>query len=532
MTTGELLSALRKLNVRLRIEGDQLRCSAPKGTLTPTLRQALKEQKSAVIAFLRQAETALQSKLIPLVPIPRDQELELSYAQERLWFLQQLEPGSVSYNIAVGLELRGRLNEAGLAQSLAEIVRRHEVLRTRFATRLGKPVQVIEAAGLRMGVADLSGLSEEQREAEARRLAGEEAGRGFDLSEGPMLRVRLLRLGEEKQVVLVTMHHIVSDGWSMGVMAGELRQLYEAYASGGRSSLGELAIQYADYALWQRRWLSGDCLAMHLDYWKGQLQGELPEIVLPGVKSVTQPLNHCRAVLAVQMPQGLCEELKILSRRQCVTLHMTLLAAFQTLLHRYTGITDIVVGSPVANRNREEIEGLIGVFENMLVMRADMSGNPTFVELLHRVRDITLGAFGHHDLPFERLVEELHQERRLSHTPIIHIAFALQDAPIRSLEVAGFTLTQIPGPTDGSKLDLTLCLWDEKETLGGYVEYNAELYDKDTMIRLVSHLQVLLESIVAQPKARIADLPVLTDAEKQALLNKPGRQSDVRRRRR
>src|SRR5205085_10425646 len=209
-----------------------------------------------------------------------------------------------------------------------------------------------------------------------------------------------------------------------------------------------LAIQYADYALWQRRWLSGDCLAMHLDYWKGQLQGELPEIVLPGVKSVTQPLNRGRAVLAVQMPQGLCEELKILSRRQCVTLHMTLLAAFQTLLHRYTGITDIVVGSPVANRNREEIEGLIGVFENMLVMRADMSGNPTFVELLHRVRDITHGAFGHHDLPFERLVEELHQERRLSHTPIIHIAFALQDAPIRSLEVAGFTLTQIPGPPD------------------------------------------------------------------------------------
>ncbi len=455
-----------------------------------------------------------------IIPRPRDTNtFPLSFAQQRLWFLDQLEPGSPMYNIPSAVRLSGRLDVPVLEQSLNEIVRRHEALRTTFSSKNGQPVQVIAPKlELTLPVIDLRHLPESEREGEVQRLANEEAQRPFDLSRGPLLRTCLLRLADEGHVALLTMHHIISDGWSMGVLIGEIAALYEAFRQGYPSPLPDLAIQYADYAHWQREWLRGDTLERQLSYWKQQL-GDSPPVLALSTDRPRPAFQTSRgASLAFGLSSGLFEELKALSKKKGTTLFITLLAAFQALLYRYTGQEDISVGTPVANRNHSEIEGLIGFFVNTLVMRTDLSGDPSFEDLLERVRKVSLDAYAHQDLPFEMLVEELQPERDMSHTPLFQVMFAFQNAPMRTQRLPGLTLRQLEAHSKTAKFDLTLTVTEEEDRLSGALEYNADLFDTVTIERMLGHFQKLLEGIVANPNEHLSKLAVLTTAERRQLL--------------
>ncbi|MEP6708146.1 MAG: condensation domain-containing protein, partial [Pyrinomonadaceae bacterium] len=331
-----------------------------------------------------------------------DSQFALSYGQQRLWFLQQLEPESAAYNIRVAVRLRGELKVGALTASLNEIVRRHESLRTRFAVVAGEPVQLIdEAADCGLELVDLQGLEASEREGEAERQARAEGERAFNLEAGPLLRVRLLQLGAAEHVLLLTLHHIISDGWSLGVLFKELGRLYEAYGRGAESPLAELAVQYGDYASWQREQLQGEVLAEQMSYWQEQLRGAPALLELPLDRPRPALQSYAGRRQRVELSRELTRALKELSRGEGVTLFMTLLAAFQVLLARYTGQQDIVVGTPVAGRNRVEVEGLIGFFLNTLPLRTELRGQPSFRELLQRVKHVCLQAYAHQDLPFE-----------------------------------------------------------------------------------------------------------------------------------
>jgi amino acid adenylation domain-containing protein len=454
--------------------------------------------------------------------IPRREKrlhYQLSFAQQRLWFLDQLAPGNHFYNIPAAVRLQGRLDVKAFERSLNEVVNRHEVLRTTFPAVDGQPVQSIAPAlPFTMPVIDLREFPQDAREARARLIAAEEAQRPFDLAEGPLLRARLLRLGDEDYVALLTMHHIVSDGWSMGVLVREVAALYEAYSHGRQSPLEELPIQYADYAAWQREWLSGEVLESQLAYWKERLAGVAPILELPSDHPRPAVQSHRGASQAVALPQSLTEQLKALSQRQGGTLFMTLLAAFQTLLMRYTGRQDVVVGSPIANRGRAEIEGLIGFFVNTLALRTDLSGDPPFVELLGRVKEVALGAYAHQDLPLERLVEELQPERDLSRHPLFQVMMVLQNAPREAVELPGLRLSMLPSESGTTKFDLTLSLAKGEGGLTGLLEYSTDLFEAETIRRMLGHYQRLLESVVADPQRRLSELELLTEAEREQLV--------------
>jgi amino acid adenylation domain-containing protein len=457
--------------------------------------------------------------LATLERAPREAPLSLSFAQQRLWFLNQLEPGSAAYNIPVAVRLRGRLRVSALEQSLKEIVRRHEALRTSFSQVNGQPVQVVhETTGMNLSVTDLRGLEERQREVEARRLAGEEARRGFDLAHGPLVRASLLRLAEEDHVLVLTLHHIVSDGWSMGVLIREMAALYEAYSKGRASPLQELPIQYADYAFSQRQWLTGELLDEHLHYWKQQLGGSLPVLELPSDRPRPVVQSRRGASHSFELSASLSAGLRKLSREQGVTLFMTLLGAFQVFLMRLSGEPDVVVGTPVANRTRVETESLIGFFVNTLVLRTDLSGEPSFEEVLRRVREVCLGAYAHQDVPFEKVVEALEPDRSLSHAPLFQVMFALQNTPRQELTLAGLSLTPLTIESKTAKFDLTLAFVDTDEGLRGAVEYNVDLFDATTISRLVENFETLLEGIVAAPARRIGNLPLLPEAQRRRQL--------------
>ncbi|HEX3155294.1 MAG TPA: condensation domain-containing protein, partial [Candidatus Angelobacter sp.] len=349
----------------------------------------------------------LQRRLLAKLANSRPTVFPLSYAQQRLWFIAQLEPESAAYNCQGAVRLSGELDAGALERSLREIVRRHEVLRTRFLVQDGVPMQEIAAeVELHLGWVDLSGMEEEEREKEAQRVTEEEAGRGFDLSRGPLLRVGLLRLGEREHVLLLTLHHVVSDGWSVGIFLRELGRLYAAYRAGEESPLAELPIQYADFAQWQREWLQGEVLEEQLKYWREQLAG-LPALELP--TDHARPTRPSRQAGQVRfaLPKELTQQLKAVSQQEGVTMFMTLLAAFQLVLGRYAGQRDVAVGTDVANRTRQEVEGLIGFFVNQLVLRTELGEGESLRSLLGQVRERTLEAYAHQDLPFEKLVEEL-----------------------------------------------------------------------------------------------------------------------------
>ncbi|MCA1579632.1 MAG: amino acid adenylation domain-containing protein, partial [Acidobacteria bacterium] len=463
----------------------------------------------------------------PIVPVSREEPLPLSFAQQRLWFIDQLQPGSAAYNTPTAVRLTGKLNLEVTRRTFTEVVRRHEALRTTFAAHDGQPVQVVhEAESFAIPLTDLSEVPEGERQDRVRALALAEAQRPFDLQAGPLLRVSLLRLGEEDHVALFTMHHIVSDGWSIGILVREVAALYGAYLKGEESPLPELAVQYGDFAAWQRQWLQGEVLEKHLDYWRERLRGAPPALELPTDRPRPTVMTQRGAQHSFRLSWDLGRGLQELSRREGVTLFMVLLAAFAVFLKRYTGQEDVVVGSPIAGRNRGEVEGLIGFFVNTLVLRTDVSGDPTFRELLDRVKEVALSAYAHQDLPFEKLVEELQPERSLAHTPLFQVMLVLQNAPGGELELPGLKLSPLDGGTDGAppsegvavKFELTVTMFETREGLRGSVSYNRDLFDATTIERMMRHWTRLLEAVVADGTQRISRLPLITSGERQELL--------------
>ncbi len=456
----------------------------------------------------------------PLLPVSRAQELGASFAQQRLWFLEQMQQGSAFYNVPSALRLKGSFRVQLLEKSLREIVRRHEALRTTFENRGGRLVLRVseELPRLEVPVIDLSLLPVPEREPRARELLDAEARKPFDLVRGPLLRALVVRLNEADHLLLLTVHHIASDGWSMNVLFQELGVFYEAFATGKTPELPPLPIQYADFAVWQRKWLQGTVQQAQLDYWKKQLAGAPPLLELPTDHPRPPTQRHQGAIRWFSLDPSLSESLRRLSRQEGVTLFMTLLAAWQTLLYRYSGQTDISVGTPIANRSRAELEGLIGFFVNSLVMRTNLSGAPSFRELLRRVREVSLDAYEHQDVPLEQVVEAIQPQRDQRYSPLFQVMFSLQSVSTTPLELGGTEVRLEEIQTGTSKFDLLMALEETPSGIVGELEYDTDLFDASTIERMLGHFQTLLASVTRQPDMAITALPLLTEAERQQLL--------------
>ncbi len=455
----------------------------------------------------------------PVVPVARDRPLPLSFAQQRLWFVEQVEPGTASYTIPVPVRLRGPLDAAVLGRALDEIVRRHEALRTVFATVEGEPVQVVRPAprGV-LAEVDLRALAEEAAGREVQRLSDAETLRPFDLERGPLFRAVLVRVAAEDAALLLSMHHIVSDGWSMGVLTRELSALYGAFSRGEASPLTELPFQYVDFAVWQRGWLSGETLERQLGWWKAQLAGAPPLLEVPTDRPRRAARDARGGARGFSLPAETVRGLREVSRREGVTLFMTLLAGWQVLLGRWAGQEDVVVGSPIAGRTHLELEGLIGFFVNTLALRVDLSGEPTFAELVGRVRETALGAYAHQDVPFEKLVEELEVPRSLTHSPLFQAVLSLQNVERLEERVGEAVLEPLGGEAVTVRFDLTLALREEGEEIRGALTYRAELWEGATIRRLLDGLARLLGQAAADPARRLSELDVLDEAERAQVL--------------
>nr|WP_279635659.1 non-ribosomal peptide synthetase [Corallococcus carmarthensis] len=454
-----------------------------------------------------------------LTRVAHDGPLPLSFAQQRLWLLDQLQPEDASYNLPAALQLSGRLDVEALRRAFEALVQRHEALRTTFHEHQGQPMQRIQApAGWTLPLTDLSALPDAQREEEARKLADEEARRLFHLDTGPLLRSALVRLREDSHLLLVTMHHIVSDGWSMGVLVKELAASYVAFSAGREPPLAQLPVQYADFATWQRDWLQGEVLDAQIHYWKQQLSGAPAALELPTDRPRPPVQSHRGATVEVRIPAEVAHALKTLAGREGATPFMVLLAAFQVLLSRYSAQDDISVGSPIAGRTQAETEGLIGFFVNTLVLRAQLNPRSTFRELLAKVRGTTFAAFEHQHLPFEKLVEAVQPTRDMSRSPLFQAMFVLQNTPAEALRLPGLSFQALPLEAHFAKFDLSLALQEVQAGLAGTLEYATDLFDAATIQRMAGHFGVLLEAIAAKPDTRLGDLPLLTDSERQQLL--------------
>jgi amino acid adenylation domain-containing protein len=448
----------------------------------------------------------------------KPRQFPLSFAQQRLWFLDQLIGGSPLYNMPCPQRLPFALDANVLRRCLIEIVRRHEVLRTRFSMAGGTPVQIIAPQmDVDLPIEDLRTYPAETREVEASRLITEQAQTSFDLRTGPLIRAKLVQLADNDYIFLVTIHHIVSDGWSLGVFFRELGLLYQAFMAGQPSPLAELTVQYTDFAVWQRNWLQGDVRERQLTYWKNQLAG-LATLELPADRVRPALASFRGAACPIQLEADVVEQLRALCHKQDATLFMALLGAFQVLLHRYSGQDDIVIGSPVANRNRAETEGLIGFFVNSLVMRTSLAGDPSFRELIDRVRETALGAYANQDLPFEMLVDELHPERDLSHNPLFQVVFQLMDTSVMGDTANAYNAPQAPPlQMATAKFDLNLTLFATPVGVTGLIEYTTDLFDADRITRMAGHYAKLLDEIVRDPGRRISKLPLLTAAERRQI---------------
>ena len=453
-------------------------------------------------------------------PVPRGRPVPLSFAQERLWFIDQLEPGKALYVIPSTVRLRGTLDGGALVRALGEIVRRHESLRTTFPRVGGRPVQHVAPAGdLAVPLEDLSHLAAEAREAAVAARAAEDGGRVFDLAAGPLFRARLLRTGPQEHVLLLAMHHAVSDGWSLGVLYRELSALYAAYRRGEPSPLPELPVQYADFTVWQRAHLGGDALDRQLAWWRRALAGAPALLELPTDRPRPLEQSFRGERIRAVVPADLLEALRGLARREGATLFMVLLAAWQALLARWSGHDDVVVGSPIAGRTRRETEGLIGFFVNTLALRADLAGDPTFRALLAQVRETTLGAYGNQDVPFDRLVEALVPQRTLSHSPVFQVMFALQNTPAAAPAFPGLEASGIGGGTTVSPFELALNCFEGRRGLLVSADYNPDLYHAATVDRMLAQWEALLRAAAASPGGRLSSLATLTPAERARVLD-------------
>jgi non-ribosomal peptide synthetase component F len=448
------------------------------------------------------------AQIAPLVRYSRDQALPLSFAQQRLWFVDQLTPGMALYNVPGRLRLSGSLDQSALQRALDEMWRRHEILRTRFPAVDGQPIQHIDpAAPVDWSLIDLRDSAPEARQAEVRRLFAEQARSSFDLAAGPLARVLLILLRDDEALMIHTMHHTITDGWSVDIFSRELRALYAAFRDDRESPLHDLPIQYGDFAIWQRSWLQGEVLERQVNYWRNQLRG-LATLELPTDRPRPPVQAFNGASYNFALPLELTSQLRELSRQQGVTLFMTLLAGFKTLLGRYSGQDDIVIGAPIAGRNRRELEGLIGFFVNTLVLRCNLSGDPSFVQLVQRVREVCLGAYAHQDLPFDKLVDEIQPRRDPSRNPLFQVVFGLQNMP-QSRELPQGSPKR-PGnekaPNQNtlsgngtSKFDLGLQCFESPQGLRCVIGYNTDLFDSATITRFAVHYHALLRDIVADP---------------------------------
>ena len=450
--------------------------------------------------------------------VSREEPLPLSFAQQRLWAIDQIFPGTTAYNVPLAVRISGPLDRTSLKHTLCEIVARHEVLRTVFPMRDGRPVQEIAPAlDLRIVEIDLRDLPDAEREGEAQRLAQAESEQGFDLSAGPLLRVKLVQLQEEEHVLLITMHHIVSDAWSMGIVMREFSQLYEAYSRGEESPLAKPKLQYADYAVWQRRWLQGDVLEEQLGYWRNQLAGmEILELATDHPRGAA--VGHRGAQVDVSLGMELTHKLEALSKQAGATPFMVLLAAFNVLLFRYSGQRDISVGTPIANRNRSDIEGMVGFFVNTLLLRTKLLPHLTFSEFLKQVRDMTLAAYEHQDLPFERLVEELQPQRNLSRTPLFQIFFAMQNTPLPEVDLNGLRLGYLKREPEAS-FDLTMAITQTATGLVSSLVYNVDLFEAGTIRRMANHWLNLTKALIENPDRHIGELTFLDASEQEQILS-------------
>jgi amino acid adenylation domain-containing protein len=450
----------------------------------------------------------------PITPVPRSQPMPLSFAQERLWVLDQIEPRNPLYNIPRTLRLRGALRVDSLERAINEIVRRHESQRTTFTVKDGHPVQVIASSTtISLVVEDLTPIPEAERENRARAIAIQESTRPFDLSQAPLVRAHLLRLGLEDHVLQLTMHHIISDAWSAGIFLQEMSALYEAFCLGAASPLPELKVQYADYAAQERTWLQGEVLEKQLAFWRERLKG------VPSVLEL--PLDHARPAKRsfagsceiFQFPLEKLNAVKGLARQEGATLFMALMALYQVLLSRYSGAEQIVVGTDLANRTMPETERMIGFFINLLAVRTDLSGNPTFRELLGRVRDGMLESYAHQEVPFPRIVQEIQPERSATHNPVVQVLFVMQNVPRSKRELGGLVVEPFEVPVTTSKFDMALFVGERPDGLVGYWVYSTELFEQVTIQRMIRHWTNLLESAIAQPDARLSALTMLSPEE-------------------
>jgi len=519
----DFLAELRRHNIELWLEGADLRYKAPKNAFTPDLMAQLRERKSEIVQFFQQIQQAKISTRANLTPIPvvsREQHLPLSFAQQRLWLIDQITDNKSVYNVPLAYRMNGFLDVEVLSQSLNAIIQRHESLQTTFTVIDQHPVQhFVTDLKIALPLIDIQDITEIEQKLELRKLADIEAKNAFDLSQSPLLRAKLLRLDTNEHVLFLTMHHIICDGWSLDVFFRELGIIYEAFSTGNPSPLPPLMIQYADFAVWQREWLQGEVLDSQLSYWKQQLGGIDPLLQLPTdrPRPIVQSYIGDRQIL--RLSKALSDALKALSYQEGATLFMTLLTAFQALLYRYTGQTDILVGCTIANRNRTEIENLIGFFVNTLALRANLADNPTFRELLSKTKKVTLDAYVHQDLPFEKLVEELNLERDLSFNPLVQVTFALQSAPLLAIDLSNLKLSPLEENKNNiTKFDMEVSVWETPEGLAVDWGYNNDLFESATMERMTQHYHNLLEEVVRNPDCNINNLSLLTRVEQEQIL--------------
>jgi len=518
---AELLTRLRAIGVQLNLENETIRLNAPKGALTPALQADLKANKPELLELLRAARQNGRQGAAGLVPrVARQELLPLSFAQQRLWFMQQMDPASTAYNLLSAIRLEGNPDADLLERSLHRIILRHEDLRTSFVQYDGSPyTQIADGSGWRMYRFVLDRQANESLEQAVSRFADERTNRPFDLEQGPLLRAYLLRSGEDESILLLSMHHIVSDGWSMGVLVRELAENYRAFRAEESPRITDLPVQYVDYSVWQREWLATGVLERQMQYWRKHLEGAPPVVLFPPdhARSSAADVRSRRRKLV--LPADMVERLQAFGRAHDATLFMTMLSAFMLLLSRYSGLQDVVVGSASANRSRAEVSELIGFFVNNLVLRAKVEDNITFLELLQRVRESTLGAYENQDVPFDHLVRELQTDRNPEYTPLFQTMFILQNFPLDELELPELTVSPLEIDASTARFDLTVEIYPYRKELLVYFDYRIDLYDDATIAELQRSFGHVLEFVTANAGAPLASVPLLPESAKEELLN-------------